>query len=76
MASILPRYLLREIVAAWLAVTVVLLVVLMTNQVATVLARAAEGGFPREVVLQLVALGSVRNIAVLLPVGQIGRAHV
>ena len=69
MASILPRYLLREIVAAWLAVTVVLLVVLMTNQFATVLARAAEGGFPREVVLQLVALGSVRNIAVLLPVG-------
>lgn len=69
LAPILSRYLLREIVAAWLAVTAVLLVVLMTNQFATVLARAAEGGFPREMVLQLVVLGAVRNIAVLLPVG-------
>ena len=69
MARILSRYLLREIVVAWLAVTTVLLVVLLTNQFATVLSRAAEGGFPREVVLQLVGLGAIRNLAVLLPVG-------
>lgn len=69
LSSILSRYLLREIAASWLAVTAVLLIVLMTNQFATVLARAAEGGFPREIVLQLVVLGAVRNIAVLLPVG-------
>lgn len=69
MARILSRYLLREIVFAWLAVTTVLLVVLLTNQLASVLARAAEGGFPREVVLQLVGLGAVRNLGVLLPVG-------
>ncbi len=69
MARILSRYLLREIVFAWLAVTTVLLVVLLTNQLASVLALAAEGGFPREVVLQLVGLGTLRNLVVLLPVG-------
>jgi len=69
LARILSRYLLREIVFAWLAVTTVLLVVLLTNQLASVLARAAEGGFPREIVLQLVGLGTIRNLAVLLPVG-------
>lgn len=69
MAQILSKYLMREIVFAWLAVTTVLLVVLLTNQLASVLGRAAEGGFPREIVLQLVGLGTLRNLAVLLPVG-------
>ena len=69
MARILSRYLLREVLVAWLAVTAVLLVILLTNQLASVLARAAEGGFPRAVVLDLVGLGVVRNLAVLLPVG-------
>jgi lipopolysaccharide export system permease protein len=69
LARILSRYLLREVVVAWLAVTGVLLVILLTNQLASVLARAAEGGFPREVVLDLVGLGVMRNLAVLLPVG-------
>ena len=69
MARILSRYLLREVLVAWLAVTAVLLVILLTNQLASVLARAAEGGFPRTVVLDLVGLGVVRNLAVLLPVG-------
>lgn len=69
MARILSRYLLREVSVAWLAVTAVLLVILLTNQLASVLARAAEGGFPREVVLDLVGLGVMRNLAVLLPVG-------
>ena len=82
MARILTRYLLREVVVAWLAVTAVLLVILLTNQLASVLSRAAEGGFPREVVLDLVGLGVVRNLAVLLPVGlllgvmlALGRLH-
>jgi lipopolysaccharide export system permease protein len=69
LAQILSRYLLREVVVAWLAVTAVLLVILLTNQLAAVLARAAEGGFPRAVVLELVGLGVMRNLAVLLPVG-------
>ncbi len=66
---ILDRYILREIVLAWLAVTAVLTAILLTNQVARVLARAGEGQYPRGVVLELVALTSLTNIAVLLPVG-------
>lgn len=69
MANILSRYILRETLGTWLAVTGVLLVILLTNQVATVLARAAEQGFPREAVLELVWLGALSNVAVLLPIG-------
>jgi len=68
-AQILSRYILRETLGTWLGVTTVLLVILLTNQVATVLARAAEQGFPRDVVLELVWFGAISNLSVLLPVG-------
>lgn len=68
MASILSRYILRETVGTWLAVTAVLLVILLTNQLAGVLERAAEGGFPRSVVLTLVGLGLLQNASLVLPV--------
>jgi lipopolysaccharide export system permease protein len=42
---------------------------LITNQVASVLARAAEGGYPRGVVLELIGLAVVQNVSVVLPVG-------
>lgn len=66
---ILDRYILREVVVSWLAVTGVLLAILITNQVASVLARAAESGYPRGVVLELIALGSVQNLSFIVPVG-------
>ena len=53
---ILDRYIFREVATTWLGVTAVLLVILLTNQVARVLDRAAEGQFPRSVVLELIAL--------------------
>ncbi|MFM7395676.1 MAG: LPS export ABC transporter permease LptF [Gammaproteobacteria bacterium] len=69
MPHILSRYILRETVGTWLGVTGALLVILLTNQVATVLARAAEQGFPRGVVIELVGFGVLTNLAVLLPIG-------
>jgi lipopolysaccharide export system permease protein len=66
---ILDRYILREVVVSWLAVTGVLLAILITNQVASVLARAAESGYPRGVVLELIGLAVVQNVSVILPVG-------
>lgn len=69
MLRILDRYILREVVVSWLAVTGVLLAILITNQVASVLARAAESGYPRGVVLELIALAVVQNVSVVLPVG-------
>ncbi len=69
MAQIFSRYILRETLGTWLGVTTVLLVILLTNQVAAVLARAAEQGFPRDVVLELVWFGAISNLSVLLPIG-------
>jgi lipopolysaccharide export system permease protein len=65
---ILDRYILREIVVTWLAVTGVLLAILITNQVARVLQRAAESQYPRGVVLELIGLGAVQNLPFIMPV--------
>jgi len=66
---ILDRYILREVVVSWLAVTGVLLAILLTNQVARVLERAAESQYPRGVVLELILLGGVQNLSLIVPVG-------
>jgi len=65
---ILDRYILREVVVSWLGVTGVLLAILITNQVARVLGLAAEGQYPRDVVLGLILLGAVQNLCFVMPV--------
>jgi lipopolysaccharide export system permease protein len=67
--NILGRYILREVVAAWLAVTGVLLIILLANQVAGVLERAAVNQFPKGVVLELIGLGALQNLSLLVPFG-------
>ncbi|HKT71350.1 MAG TPA: LPS export ABC transporter permease LptF [Steroidobacteraceae bacterium] len=69
MGKILGRYILREVVIASVAVTSVLLVILLANQVAAVLARAAVNQFPRDIVLELIGLGTVENLSIIVPVG-------
>ena len=69
MGKILGRYILREVVVTSVLVTAVLLVVLLANQVAVVLERAAVNQFPQDVVLQLIWLGALQNLSVLIPVG-------
>jgi lipopolysaccharide export system permease protein len=66
---ILDRYVLREVVLTWVAVTGVLLVILLSNQLVRVLAQAAAGNFPRSTILSLLALTSLQNLNVLVPVG-------
>ncbi len=56
-------------VLTWLAVTGVLLVILLTNQLARVLQRAAENQYPQSVVLELIWLGALQNLTVLMPIG-------
>ena len=65
----LNRYVLREVTLAWLAVTIVLLVILVSNELAQILGQAAERGYPRAVILDLIWLTSVQNLTVLVPVG-------
>jgi lipopolysaccharide export system permease protein len=66
---ILDRYVLREVALTWAGVTGVLLVILVTNQLARVLERAADNQFPREVVLTLIGFSTLENLTVLVPVG-------
>jgi lipopolysaccharide export system permease protein len=69
LGKILGRYILREVVTAWLVVTGVLLVVLLANQVAGVLERAAVNQYPKGVVLELIGLGALQNLGLLVPFG-------
>ncbi|MGH8264529.1 MAG: LPS export ABC transporter permease LptF, partial [Steroidobacteraceae bacterium] len=69
MTRIVDRYLLRESAQSWVAVTGVLLVILVTNQLARTLQRAAEQNLPREIVLTLIGLTTIQNLTVLMPVG-------
>jgi lipopolysaccharide export system permease protein len=65
----LDRYLLREVGVAWAAVTGVLLVILVANQLAQVLGQAVNYRYPKEAVFLLIALTTVQNLTVLVPVG-------
>lgn len=69
MGKILGRYILREAAIAAVIVTSVLLVILLANQVAVVLERAALNQFPQGVVLELIGLGALQNLSILIPVG-------
>src|SRR5688572_2408486 len=66
---ILDRYILREVLVSWLAITGGLLVVLLTYQVARVLERAAENQYPQSVVFELIWLSALQYMSVLMPLG-------
>jgi lipopolysaccharide export system permease protein len=63
------RYVLREVVQTWLAVTGVLVAILISNQLSRVLGQAADNQYGRGVVLDLIALGAIMNLSVIVPVG-------
>ena len=67
--KIFDRYLLRGVIANWLGITGILLIILLTNQVAQVLARAAERQYPHSVVLELIWVGLLQNVTVIVPIG-------
>jgi lipopolysaccharide export system permease protein len=67
-AKILERYLLREAGASWLAVTLVLLVIMLSTRFARFLAQAAAGELPRELLFQVVALSSLQYLVILTPI--------
>jgi lipopolysaccharide export system permease protein len=65
----MQRYVLREVMQTWLAVTGVLVAILVSNQLSRVLGQAAENEYGRNVVLDLIALGAIMNLSVIVPVG-------
>ena len=65
----IQRYVLREVIQTWLAVTGVLVAILVSNQLSRVLGQAAANDYGRHVVLDLIALGAIMNLSVVVPVG-------
>ena len=63
------RYVLREVIQTWLAVTGILVAILVSNQLSRVLGRAATDSYGRHVVFDLIALGAIMNLSVIVPAG-------
>ncbi len=69
MTRILDRYIFREITAAWFGVTMVLLVILLTNQFARVLGDVAKGKLPKDAAFDVIGLSAAQYLTVLVPIG-------
>lgn len=66
--KILDRYLIRDAAAAWAAVAIVLLAIMLSTRFAFFLALSAKGDLPPDLLLKVVALSSLRYLVLLLPV--------
>jgi len=69
MPGILNRYILRETAQTWVVVTMVLLLILMTNQFAQVLGDAASNKLPKQAVMLVMGLTSLQYLTILVPIG-------
>ncbi|MDX1404378.1 MAG: LPS export ABC transporter permease LptF [Woeseiaceae bacterium] len=68
MFRILDRYIFKEIAQTWLAVTLVLLFILLTNQFARVLGDVAKDKLPKDAIFQFIGLSGLQYLTVLVPV--------
>lgn len=67
MTRILDRYLLKEVIRTFAGVTLVLMLILLGDQFARGLARAAADRIPRDAVLKLMGLTSIEYLSLLVP---------
>jgi len=68
MRRILDRYIFREIASTWLGVTMVLLLILLTNQFARVLGDVAKGRLPKGAAMDVIALSGVQYLTIVVPI--------
>jgi lipopolysaccharide export system permease protein len=66
---ILDRYIFREIATTWLGVTMVLLLILLTNQFAHVLGDVAKGRLPKNAAFDVIGLSALQYLTILVPIG-------
>ena len=69
MLRILDRYIFREIASTWLGVTLVLLLILLTNQFARVLGDVAKGKLPKGAAFDVIGLSAAQYLTILVPIG-------
>jgi len=67
--SIIDRYLLREILLTWAAVTLVLLAIMVSHSLGRILVQASEGRIGADVVFPLLGATVVRLLVTLVPLG-------
>ena len=67
MLRVFDRYLLREVIHGWLAVTVVLWLVLVSNRLVRFLGDAAAGKIPGDVIFKLLGLKMVWYLVHVIP---------
>jgi lipopolysaccharide export system permease protein len=66
---LLERYILREIVASACAVTLVLVLILLINEGAHVLSRAADNQYPHDLVFAMIGLEALQRLPIFVPIG-------
>jgi lipopolysaccharide export system permease protein len=69
MRRILDRYIFREIASTWLGVTMVLLLILLTNQFARILGDVAQGKLPKDAAIDVIALSGAQYLTIIIPIG-------
>ena len=69
MKRILDRYIFREIATTWLGVTMVLLLILLTNQFARVLGDVAKGRLPKNAAFDVIGLSAAQYLTIVVPIG-------
>jgi lipopolysaccharide export system permease protein len=69
MRRILDRYIFREIASTWLGVTLVLLLISLTNQFARVLGDVAKGRLPKDAALDVITLSATQYLTIIIPIG-------
>jgi lipopolysaccharide export system permease protein len=66
---VLNRYIFREVAQVWVAVTAVLLIILLSNQLARVLSLAASNQLQGDTIVLLLGLTSLQYLPILFPIG-------
>ena len=69
MRRILDRYIFREIASTWLGVTLVLLLILLTNQFARILGDVAKGELPKDAAIDVIVLSAAQYLTIIVPIG-------
>jgi lipopolysaccharide export system permease protein len=67
MLKIFDRYLLKEVISGWFAVTVMLTLVLVSNKLVRYIGDAAEGDIPGDVIFRLLGLQMVWYLVLVVP---------
>ena len=67
--TLIDRYLLKETLQNWFAVTLILSLILISNSLIVVLNRTTEQGLPQDAVLPLVFYNAIGLLVALVPLG-------